>query len=119
MPSLTAAVGAATAAYSAALVVSPRILIRPVGLDDSPGTRALVRSLGARDAALGLAMVAAPAGLLRRSAVAARVLADCTDAASFRVGLAGRPSRVPVAVGAAAWGALSLLAGVLDERAGR
>ncbi|MCW2534630.1 MAG: hypothetical protein JWQ26_329, partial [Modestobacter sp.] len=34
-------------------------------------------------------------------------------------GLAGRPTRGKVVGFAAAWGALSLLAGVLDERAGR
>ena len=43
MPSLTSLVGAATAAYAAALVVAPRVLIGPSGLPDDPRTRALVR----------------------------------------------------------------------------
>jgi len=119
MPSLTAVVGAATAAYSAALVVSPKILIGPCGLEDSRDTRTLTRALGVRDAAIGLAMVAAPAGRARRLTTAARVLADWGDAAAFGAGLAGRPTRGKVVGFAAAWGALSLLAGVLDERAGR
>jgi hypothetical protein len=60
VPSLTSLVGAATAAYSAALVAAPRILIGPCGLEDSPDTRTLARALGVRDAAIGLAMIAAP-----------------------------------------------------------
>jgi hypothetical protein len=119
MPSLTAVVGAATAAYSAALIAFPRVLITPCRLADSPDTRTLVRALGVRDALLAAAMVAAPAGRDRRLATAARVVADCGDAAAFGAGLAGRPTRGVVAASAAAWGALSLLAGVLDERAGR
>lgn len=119
MPSLTAVIGAATAAYSAALVVSPKVLIGPCGLEDSRDTRTLTRAIGVRDAAIGLAMVAAPAGQARRLTTAARVLADWGDAAAFGAGLAGRPTRGKVVGFAAAWGALSLLAGVLDERAGR
>ncbi|WP_369139129.1 hypothetical protein [Modestobacter versicolor] len=119
MPSSTAVVGAATAAYSAALVLAPGVLIGPAGLADSRDTRTLVRSLGVRDTALGLALAVAPAGRARWLFVAARVLADCGDAAAFGTGLAGRPTRVPVAAGAAAWGLLTLLAGVRDERAGR
>ena len=42
MPSLTALAGAATAAFSAALVVEPALLIRPCGLTDTRQTRALV-----------------------------------------------------------------------------
>ena len=119
MPSLTSLVGAATAAYSAALVAAPRILIGPCGLEDSPDTRTLARALGVRDAALGLAMVAAPAGRARQLATAARVMSDWGDAVAFGAGLAGRATRGKVVGFAAAWGALALLAGVLDERAGR
>ena len=119
MPSLTAVVGAATAAYSTAVIASPRVLIRPSGLADTRDTRILTRALGARDAAIGLAMIAAPGGRARQLATAARVMADWGDAAAFGAGLAGRPSRGKVVGFAAAWGALSLLAGALDERAGR
>lgn len=119
MPRLTALVGAATAAYSAALVASPRVLIGPCGLEDSTDTRTLSRGIGVRDAAIGLAMVLAPAGTARRLAVGARVAADLGDAAAFGAGLAGRPTRTKVVAFAAGWGLLSLAAGVLDERAGR
>jgi hypothetical protein len=119
MPTFTALVGAATAAYSAALVVSPRVLIGPCGLEDSTDTRTLTRGIGVRDAAVGLSMVLAPAGPARRLAVGARVAADLGDAAAFGAGLAGRRSRTKVVAFAAGWGLLSLAAGVLDERAGR
>ena len=119
MPSLTAVVGAATAAYSAALIAFPPVLLRPGGLEDSRDTRTLVRALAVRDSLIAAAMIAAPPGRDRRVATAARVLADCGDAAAFGAGLAGRPTRGLVAASAAAWAALSLLAGVLDERAGR
>ena len=116
MPSLTAVLGAATAAYGAGLVARPRLLIRPIALEDSADSRTLVRVLGARDVGLGLAMLAAPAGQARRVATAARVLGDWSDAVLFGAGLAGRRTRVPVVLAATAWGALCLAAGVLDER---
>ena len=50
---------------------------------------------------------------------AARVLSDWGDAAAFGIGLAGRPRQGWGVAGGVTWGALSLLAGVLDERAGR
>lgn len=119
MPSLTSLVGAATAAFSAALVVAPGVLIGPARLTDTPDTRALVRALGARDTVTGLALVAAPAGRARRLATAARVLCDWTDAAVFPAAVAGRGTGRLVAVSAWGWGALALGALVLDERAGR
>lgn len=118
MPALTRLLGAATAAYSVALVASPRLLIKPSGLADTADARTLTRAIGARDTALGLAMVAAPAGTPRRLATAARVAADWSDAGIFAAGLAGRGTRGKVAGVATAWGALCLLAGVIDERRG-
>jgi hypothetical protein len=119
MPPFTAVVGAATAAFSAALVAAPQVLIAPLRLEDSPDTRALTRALGIRDTVIGLAMVIAPAGRPRRMVTAARVLSDWGDAAAFGTGLAGRPRQAWGAAGGVTWGALALLAGVLDERAGR
>jgi hypothetical protein len=119
VPSLTSLVGAATAAYSVSLVAAPRILIGPCGLEDSRDVRTLTRAIGARDTAIGLAMMAAPPGPARRLLTAARVVADWGDAGAFGAGLAGRGTRGKVVGFAAAWGALSLLAGVLDERSGR
>ena len=119
MPSLTALVGTATAAFSAAVLVVPSALLRACGLDDDRSTRALVRMVCARDVVLGVALATAPAGPLRRRAVAGRVVSDLTDAAALAVGLAGRDRRGLVSASAAAWGAVCLTAAVLDERAGR
>ena len=119
VPPLTALVGVATTAFSAALVVAPRVLVGPARLVDTADTRALVRALGARDVVTGLALVAAPAGRARRLATAARVLCDWTDAVVFPAALAGRGTGSLVAASAWAWGALALGALALDERAGR
>jgi hypothetical protein len=119
VPSLTALVGAATAAGSAALVVAPRILIGPLGLADTADTRTLVRMLGARDTGIGVTMMAAPSGQARRLATSARVLSDWTDAVVCSAALSGRGTRARVVGFASFWGALSLGALVLDERAGR
>ena len=119
MPSLTALAGTATAAFSAAVLVAPAALLVPCGLDVTPSSRALVRMVCARDVVLGVALATAPAGRLRRRAVAGRVAADLTDAAALAVGLAGHDRRALVSASAAAWGVICLTAGMLDERTGR
>ena len=119
MPSLTSLVGAATATFSAALVVAPRILIGPSGMPDTVQTQALVRALGVRDTVVGLAMVTAPAGRVRALAAAARALSDCADAAVLPSAVPDRRRAAAVRVSAAAWGALALAVAVLDRRAGR
>ncbi|WP_100500226.1 hypothetical protein [Geodermatophilus chilensis] len=119
MPSLTSVVGAATATFSAALVLAPRLLTGPTGMPDTAQTRALVRALGARDAVIGLAMLAAPRGRLRDLAAAARVLSDCADAAGLPAAVPDRSRAAALRVSAAAWGALALAAAVRDRRAAR
>ncbi len=119
MPSLTAVVGAATATFSAALGVAPRVVIGPTGMPDTAQTRALLRALGARDAAIGLAMLTAPRGRVRDLATAARVLSDCTDAAVLPAAVPDRGRAAALGASAAVWGALALAAAVLDRRAGR
>jgi hypothetical protein len=119
MPSLTSLVGVATATFSAALVVAPRVLIGPARLVDTADTRTLVRALGVRDTVTGLALMTAPAGRARRLATAARVLCDWTDAVTFPQALTGRGTGRLVAASAWGWGALAFGALVLDERAGR
>jgi hypothetical protein len=119
VPSLTALAGAATAAFSAALVVAPTVLIRPCGLTDTRQTRALVRMVGVRDVVSGAALLTASPGRSRRSAVAGRVACDWADAAALAAGLAGQQRRPLVAASAVAWGLVCLAAGVLDERTGR
>ena len=119
MPTLTALTGTATAVFSAAVIAVPSALLRPCGLDDDRSTRALVRMVCARDVVLGTALATAPAGTLRRRAVAGRVAADLTDAAALAVALAGQRRRGLVSASAAVWGLLCLTAAALDERAGR
>ena len=119
MPSLTSVVGAATATFSAALVVAPRVLIATTGMPDTAQTRALVRAFGARDAVIGLAMLTAPRGRLRDLAAAARVLSDCADAAVLPSAVPDRGRAAALGVSAAAWAALALAAAVLDRRADR
>ena len=119
MPSLTSVVGAATAAFSAALVVAPRVLLSPTGMPDPAQTRALVRALGARDVAIGLAMLTAPGGRVRDLAAAARVLSDCTDAAVLPSAVPDRGRAAALGASAAAWGALALAAALWDRRADR
>ncbi|SSC25501.1 Hypothetical protein KLENKIAIHU_4125, partial [Klenkia terrae] len=116
VPALTTLTGAATAAYSAALLVSPDLLLKPCGLASTHDSRALTRLVGARDTAIGLAMVLAPAGAARRAAVGARVASDWGDAAVLGAALKGRPTQAKVLGFAAAWGALCLAALRYDER---
>ena len=119
MPSLTALAGAATTAGGAALLAAPALLLRPCGLADTRQSRALVRMVGMRDVVSGAALVAAAPGSSRRRAVAGRVAFDLTDAAALVAALAGQQRRALVGASAVAWGVVCLVAGGLDERAGR
>ncbi|GHE07791.1 hypothetical protein [Klenkia taihuensis] len=116
MPALTTLTGAATAAYSAALVARPELLQRPSGLSRNQDNRTMTRLVGVRDTAIGLAMVLAPAGAARRAAVGARVASDWGDAAVLGVALRGRGTRAKVVGFAALWGAVCLAALRYDER---
>jgi hypothetical protein len=78
--------GALTAVYGAATLVRPSIFSQPAGLSgDTPPTPVgiLVRAVGVRDIANGLAMAAAPTGPALRLAIGARIAADLGDAATF------------------------------------
>lgn len=103
--------GAATAAYSVAIMVRPVLLAKPCGLTDADGTvpvgtALLIRAMGARDAAIGTAMLLAPDARSLRTATACRVTADLSDAALFGTALTGWSRRLKVAGAAVAWGAL-------------
>ena len=94
--------------------------IRPGEIDAKIAAEHNISVTTVRDVVMGLALLTAPPGRPRRLATAARVVADLGDAAAFGAGLAGRTARAPVvALAAASWGAVALLADVLDERAGR
>ncbi len=109
--SLPRALGWATVAYSAAIIVRPRLLAAPCGFVTPGGqvprpVATLIAAIGARDLASGLAMAFAPAGPPLQTAIAVRVAADLSDALAFGVGIpeAGRSWRI--AGIAAGWGAL-------------
>lgn len=112
---VTRLLGGLTAAYSAALFAEPALLLRPCNLPDTVETRALARCVGARDTAIGLAMVISPAAVPRRTAVLARVASDWDDAVVLGLALRSRGTAVKVAAFAGVWGALCAAAGVRDE----
>ncbi|MFC8708111.1 hypothetical protein ACFUIV_38850 [Streptomyces anulatus] len=107
--------GAATAAYSLAIMVRPALLAKPCGLaradDTVPApTALLIRAIGARDAAIGTAMILAPDTSSLRTVTACRVVADLSDAALFGTALTGWSRRLKIAGFAVAWGALCAVA---------
>ncbi|MGW5740591.1 hypothetical protein [Amycolatopsis sp. NPDC003861] len=111
MPALTRVLGVATAAYSATIIAAPKVLAKPCGLttptgEVPPAARTLIGGIGARDAAIGLAMLFAPPGRPLTVALAARVASDTADALIFGTGLPDRSARKKVAVFALAWAAV-------------
>lgn len=112
MPSaMPRALGAVTAAYSVAIMIRPVWLAKPCGLTQADGTvpastALLIRAVGARDAALGTAMLLAPDTRSLRAATLCRAAADLSDAVLFGAALTGRARRWKVAGFAAAWGTL-------------
>jgi hypothetical protein len=111
MPALTRVLGAATAAYSAAIIAAPKVLAKPCGLTTptggvTAGVRTLIGGIGARDAVIGLAMVFAPPGRPLQLAVTARVASDAADALIFGTTLPDRSARTKVAAFAAGWAVL-------------
>jgi hypothetical protein len=106
--------GAATLAYSVAVVVKPKVLAGPCQLVDEhgevpPHVATAVRAVSTRDAIISALMLVLPAGPALRGVTTARGLCDISDAAMF-----GLPAKDPaarkkiVAVGTG-WGALVLL----------
>ncbi|MEV6909294.1 hypothetical protein [Amycolatopsis sp. NPDC051071] len=117
MPALTRVLGGVTAAYSAALIVAPKLLAKPSGLTSPTGevpapVRTLIAAIGARDTAIGVAMMLAPEGRPLRVALAARVTADAADAAIFGLSLADKSARAKIGGFAAGWAVLCALSGL-------
>ncbi|WP_246107067.1 hypothetical protein [Pseudonocardia kunmingensis] len=115
--------GVLTAAYSVAIAVRPVLLARPCGLTRGPdgedvdaGVRVLVGGIGARDAAIGTAMVLAPRGPALRVALAARVVSDAADALVFGTQLPARDRRPKVVAFALFWAALCALSARWADR---
>lgn len=111
--------GVLTAAYGLSTLVRPAIFAQPAGLSGAEPPAPvgiLVRAVGVRDLANGVAMAAAPAGPALQWAVAARVLGDLGDAAVFALSPhedpAARRKAIGVGVG---WGLLNVV-GLLAAR---
>lgn len=102
--------GAATAAYGAAIIVKPSLLLKPTGLsqEDQPSSAlaTLVRTVGARDVASGLAMVAAPDARSLRVAIAVRCASDLGDASLLGYALRGKQEQAKTVAVAGLWGLL-------------
>ena len=101
------ALGWASIALGAPLVAAPGRVARAIGLDDTPGTRAVARGVGVRE-------LAAAAGILAQgrrpmAGLWSRVAGDGMDLALLAAGLRGRsnPRRLAVA-GAAVAGIAAL-----------
>src|ERR1041384_3702759 len=72
--------GLATAAYGAAIVVKPELLLTPSGLPrHEPHLHTFTRTLGIRDLASGVAMAVAPTRKAMRVAIGVRVASDAGD----------------------------------------
>ncbi len=118
--------GVLTAVYGLSTLVRPAIFAKPAGLmstaeeaGDEPPTPVgiLVRAVGVRDLANGMAMVAAPAGPALQLAAAARVASDLGDAIVFALSPNDDPAarRKAMAVGVG-WGALNVVGLVAARR---
>ena len=108
--------GFITAVYSVAIGLRPVLLARPCGLAEgpdqrqvSPAVRTLIGGIGARDAAIGTAMVLAPRGAALRLAILARVASDVGDVAFFGSRLPDPSRRARIAGFAAVWAGLCAL----------
>ena len=116
--------GVLTAVYGLSTLVRPSIFATPAGLSGAGLSQAgppvpvaiLVRAVGVRDLANGIAMAAAPAGPALRLAIGARIAADLGDALTFALSPNDDPGarKKAVAVGVG-WGLLNLL-GLLTAR---
>lgn len=111
------ALGWASFALGAPLVAFPGRVARAIGFDDTPGTRALARGVGARELAAGAGILAQPrrpmAGLW------SRVAGDGMDLALLLSGLRGRANGRRVAVATAAVAGIAALDVVAAAKATR
>lgn len=109
--------GVATAAYGAAVLAKPALLLKASGLrHDDRELDAVTRTLAARDLASGLAMAVAPSRKAMRVAIGVRVAADVSDAVILSQALAGRPERNKILAVAGGWGLLCALSALATKR---
>lgn len=111
----TRTLGVATAAYGVATIVKPDVLARPTQLDTTTGEaswqlQTLIRAIGVRDVASGVAIAVSPPGRTLQTALLLRIAADIGDATVFGIALPARDARRKSVGGAGAWAALNLTA---------
>ncbi|MGI9003767.1 MAG: hypothetical protein ACR2GH_19315 [Pseudonocardia sp.] len=112
--------GVLTAVYGLSTLVKPAIFAKPAGLsgDEPPvPVSVLVRAIGVRDVANGLAMAVAPEGPALRLAIGARIAADLGDALTFAVSPNADPAAKRKAIGVGVgWGALNVIGLLVSRR---
>jgi hypothetical protein len=101
--------------YSVAVIATPRLLAKPCRMTDAAGrtpwpATVLVRGIGARDTAIGLAMMTAPPGVALTAATLCRVASDVGDTLAFGIGLPDTGAKVKVAGFAAFWAGVNAIA---------
>lgn len=100
------ALGWASFALGAPLVALPGRTARAIGLDDTPGTRALARGVGVREFAAGAGILAQGRPM---AGLWSRVAGDGMDLALLAAGLRGRADRRRLGVAAAAVAGIAAL----------
>lgn len=108
--------GVVTAGYGALILAHPSALAGPIGLGDDPRGTALARHYGIRDIASGAAVALARPGVPLAAALAARIAADFSDAATLGAVLPEPAARRKAAVIAGGWGVLCFVTAVLAMR---
>ncbi|MGB3440050.1 MAG: hypothetical protein WBA97_15000 [Actinophytocola sp.] len=109
--------GVATAAYGAAVVAKPELLLKPSGMARGDANlRAITRTLGVRDLASGVAMAVAPNRRAMRLAIGVRVASDAGDLVVLGKAMAGRPEQKKIIMVAGGWGLLCALSALATRR---
>ena len=109
--------GVATAAYGAAILAKPALLLKPSGMrQDDRDLDAVVRTLAARDLASGIAMAVAPSRRAMRLAIGVRVASDAGDAVVLSRALSGRPEQKKILAVAGGWAVLCALSALNTRR---
>lgn len=103
--------GAATLAYSVAVLAKPKVLAGPCGLVDEwgevvPDVATAVRAVSTRDAIISVGMLMAPGGPALRAITATRAVCDLSDALVFGAVAKTPASRKKIVAVAAGWAAL-------------
>lgn len=114
MTTLPRLLGAATLAYSVAVVAKPKLLAGPCTLLDDLGevprdVATAVRAVSTRDAIISAVMLVAPAGPALKAVTTTRALCDLSDAVVFGAVAKDPAARKKIVAVAAGWGSLVLL----------